>query len=368
MNDFGNKAIFNFEDDEGSKFDIKTLKEICVEDTENFFRVAMNYWYMKTFVGKESMHDLKGFLKTIKSALTLTINTNKWMQEKTKQAAQLKLNKMLNYIASPSEIKDDNQLDDYYKYTGTISNENYAYAFKKMSKWIKHDELTKLRETSDKEVALPSEVNAFYSHYDNKIQILIGFLSPPNFYAGAPLAVNVPAIGSTIGHEITHGFDNKGSKFDSTGIKHNWWDKRTQKQYESKVKCFVDQYSKYVEPKTGKTVNGNITIGENIADNGAIHQAFTAYKIYAALKHPEKDLKLPGEMSRFTKDQLFFIAYANTFCSDHSIRWINYALTDVHAPDDSRVIVPLQNSQEFAKAFNCKKGSRMNPEEKCVLW
>ncbi|RWS28084.1 hypothetical protein B4U80_05271, partial [Leptotrombidium deliense] len=350
------------------KVDEKALKTSCATDTERFFRVALNYWYMKTVLGKDAMHDLKGFMKTIKAALTLTINTNKWMQEKTKQAAQLKLNKMLNYIASPSEIKSDDELDEFYKQTGFISNENYVYDYKKMSKWVKYDELRKLTETSDNEVSVPSEVNSYYSPYDNKIQILTGFLSPPNFYPGAPLAINVPAIGSTIGHEITHGFDDTGSQYDAKGIKHNWWDKKTQRQYKNKVDCFVRQYSAYIEPKTGRHINGRKTVGENIADNGAIHQTYTAYKIYAALKHPEKDLKLPNEMSKFTKDQQFFISYANTYCGDHAKSWMYEQLQDEHSPDDARVIVPLQNSEEFSRAFNCPIGSPMNPEKKCILW
>ncbi|RWS28085.1 hypothetical protein B4U80_05272 [Leptotrombidium deliense] len=325
---FGSKAIYNWDEDDEANIDKEKLKKSCSAETEKFFRVAINYWYMKTELGEESMRQLKGFMKTIRAALTLTINTNKWMEEKTKQQAQLK-----------------------------------------MSKWAKHDELLKLRETSNREIAVPSEVNAYYSPYDNKIQILIGFLSPPNFYPGAPLAVNVPAIGSTIGHEVTHGFDDTGSQFDSKGVKHNWWDKRTERNYQDRVDCFVKQYSEFKDPRMLKyPIDGNNTIGENIADNGAIHQAFTAYKIYAALKHPENDLKLPNKMSQFTKDQLFFISYANTYCNDHSKLMMAFQALDVHSPDIARVIVPLQNSEQFAKAFQCKVGSRMNPRNKCILW
>ncbi|RWS12281.1 peptidase family M13-like protein, partial [Leptotrombidium deliense] len=112
-----------------------------------------------------------------------------------------------------------------------------------MSKWIKIDELRQLRETSDNLLTII-----------NRPEILIGFLTPPNYYPGAPLAVNVAAIKSTIGHEVTHGFDTSGSKYDSKGIKRNWWDRKTLEEYKSKVDCFIKQYSEYVEPKTGMKV------------------------------------------------------------------------------------------------------------------
>ncbi|RWS23538.1 hypothetical protein B4U80_07494, partial [Leptotrombidium deliense] len=384
VEEFGEKAINNYELIENGTINVEKLKEACTQSTEVFFRVAINYWYMKTILGKNSMKELNDFLSHIKAALTLTINTNEWMNDKTKLEAQLKLNKMLDFIASPSNINNDSELNEFYRNTGFISSENYVHAFKKMSKWIKYDKLKSLRDTEEKKVQPPSEVNAYYSPYDNKIgelrvpklkliliilEILIGYLSPPNFYPNAPISVNTAAIGSTIGHEVTHGFDNTGAQYNYKGIKRNWWDSKTLKRYESKVNCFKKQYSAFVEPTSGKHLNGTKTVGENIADNGGLRQTYTAYKMYAALKHPEKDLKLPLGMSKFSKEQLFFIAYANTYCNDHSALYNEHLiLNDEHPPDVARVIIPLQNSEQFSKAFKCKEGSRMNPAKKCILW
>ncbi|RWS22776.1 neprilysin-11-like protein, partial [Leptotrombidium deliense] len=311
-------ALIEFE----KKFASIEQQSEAADTGENFVLSIeeMQNQYKDTELGDQSIKEVNGFLRTIKDSLTLTINTNKWMDEETKQNAQLKLNRMLSYIASPSQVKNDEELDEFYK------------------------------------------------HLSFQLEILIGILLKPHFYLGAPLAINMAAIGSAVGHEITHGFDNTGSQYDEQGLKQNWWDKQTQRHYGTKVNCFIRQYSNYVEPKTGKHVDGNLTVGENIADNGGLHNAFNAYKIYGALKHPETDLKLPNQMSRFTKDQLFFIAYGNAFCSDNSKAYTNLALTDVHSPDDARVMLPLQNSKEFSKAFNCKQGSRMNPVNKCILW
>ncbi|RWS18477.1 neprilysin-like protein [Leptotrombidium deliense] len=131
------------------------------------------------------------------------------------------------------------------------------------------------------------------------------------YYESAPIAMNFAGIGFIIGHEITHGFDHRGSTFDEKGKMLNWWKNETREKFEERVECFKQQYSQYTEPVTGKKLNGSLTVGDDIADNGGLKQAYTAYKIYAATTDQSMDLKLPSKMYRFTKDQLFFISYAN---------------------------------------------------------
>ncbi|RWS26503.1 hypothetical protein B4U80_00351 [Leptotrombidium deliense] len=215
----------------------------------------------------------------------------------------------------------------------------------------------------------PTVVNAFYTPNENKIEISTGILQPPNYFPNAPLAVNFGGIGTVIGHEITHGFDEEGSLYDHKGEQKKWWKIETWKLYKQKVNCFIKQYSEYVDPLTGIKINGKRTVGDNIADNGGVHQAFKAYKTYSALTSPEQDLKLPLQMSRFSKDQLFFIAFANTYCHNNGPLFTEQMLKeDEHSPPDARVMVPLMNSLYFSKAFNCSADSRMNPANKCVLW
>ncbi|RWS25099.1 hypothetical protein B4U80_05415, partial [Leptotrombidium deliense] len=217
--------------------------------------------------------------------------------------------------------------------------------------------------------------------------VKVGILNQPFYYHNAPIAVNFGSIGYVLGHEILHGFDNEGAEHDYKGHKKMWWSNETWEVYQKKVKCFVDQYSDFVEPVTGLKVNGTLTTGENIADNGGLFQSFVvrnvnfidhpqlnfynlkAYKMYGALSSLGLDKRLPLEMSRYTKDQIFFISFANTYCNNDSPDFIRDALvTDEHSPFYARVIVTLQNSKHFSDTFKCKVGSKMNPNKKCILW
>ncbi|RWS24373.1 membrane metallo-endopeptidase-like 1 isoform X2 [Leptotrombidium deliense] len=304
---------------------------------------------------------------------------------------------MLNYIASPEWIANDTDVDALYEncFEKDFEMEKSCFAIKPsctketvinlphISPPI-HNHL----QDANGLIIKPSVINAYYRPSENKIckrcflakipneqiififtDILTSVLQPPYYYADAPLAVNFGGIGTVIGHEITHGFDVHGSRFDATGQPRNWWANQTMVRFQEKVKCFVKQYSDYVEPLTGGNVDGDLTIKDNIADNGGLHQSYEAYKTYSAIKHPEKDLKLPLAMSRFTTEQLYFISFANTYCANFKKEFAEQLLkTDEHAPFTARVIVTLSNSKEFSKAFKCKEGSRMNPKEKCEIW
>ncbi|RWS31080.1 neprilysin-11-like isoform X2 [Leptotrombidium deliense] len=367
LNEFGARTIFQYHNKNNRTTD-SLIRRKCYEVTEDYFKVAINYWFVKTKLTTEATDEVKSFLTELKSALTLTLQNNDWMDDETKMHAQMKLNKMLTFVALPSEIKSDDDLDKIYAETGFISSENYVNAFKKMLKWRKQTELLKLREEWKEDVYSPSDVNAYYTATENKIEILSGFLFPPNYYRKAPLAVNFASIGSTMAHEITHGFDAEGSNYDHKGELKNWWDSKTHQTYEEKVKCFIDQYSDFKHAFINSSINGRRTVSENIADNGALHQSFQAYKMHSAIRNADQDLRLPKKMSKYSKEQLFFIALASTYCSNHSRAFDDDIMKDEHAPDIARVIVPLSNSHEFSKAFRCKVGTKMNPEKKCILW
>ncbi|RWS19029.1 peptidase family M13-like protein, partial [Leptotrombidium deliense] len=200
---------------------------------------------------------------------------------------------MLNYIAAPTWIENEQQLDAYYDEIGYISTDNYYSAYKQMAKWSRLAELRELKGDSNKLAFSPTVINAFFYSRYNKIVLTSGILHPPFYNPSAPVVMNFGGIGTVIGHEITHGFDDQGSQYDETGRWANWWRNDTRENYEERVKCFELQYSRQVEPVTGKKVNGTLTIGDNIADNGGIKQAFKAYKIYTATKEQAMDLKLP---------------------------------------------------------------------------
>jgi len=180
--------------------------------------------------------------------------------------------------------------------------------------------------------------------------------------------LNYGAIGSVVGHELTHAFDNDGRFYDADGNQNNWWTDNDEEDFEQFSQCFVNQYNNityYINNEPYK-VNGERTLDEVIADNGGIARAYDAWQMTLS-KHPEQasehNKRLPG-FSDFTFDQLFFINFAQSHCSIIA----NEAKTDGHPRGNARVNGLVSNSLQFAKAFHCSPNSPMNPEQKCLIW
>lgn len=185
------------------------------------------------------------------------------------------------------------------------------------------------------------------------------------FHPERPKYMNYAAIGSIIGHEITHGFDDEGSQFDSQGNLVDWWQEETKEAYLEKARCIIEQYGNFTEPQTELSVNGINTQGENIADNGGIKEAFLAYKSYVEKNGEEQ--KLPN--LSYTTRQLFWISAAQSWCSvSRPERTKLEIILDPHSPEIFRVNGPLGNMKEFSEDFQCSAESRMNPELKCDVW
>ena len=178
--------------------------------------------------------------------------------------------------------------------------------------------------------------------------------------------MNYGGIGTVIGHEITHGFDNVGRKYDKYGNLKQWWDQKIIDNFNEQARCMVNQYSSYVVPEANMTIKGNLTLGENIADNGGLKQSYRAYQRWV-LDQGKEEPKLPG--LDLTNNQLFFISFAQQWCMNMNRQAAQYLiLRDTHSPNQFRVIGTLQNSEEFATAFSCPRKSYMNPEKKCSVW
>ena len=237
----------------------------------------------------------------------------------------------------------------------------------------------------------PQTVNANYEPTQNKFIVPAGVLNPVFFYKtpGIPDLINFAAIGTVIGHELTHGFDDQGAQYDEYGNLHNWWNNATMTEFDKRTKCLVDQYNAYPGPKfqrewcflndlfyvsfnlteysVGLNVQGDLTLGENIADNGGIRASYQAYKtmLEAGLLNEPKMIGFED----LSSDQLFYIGFGQVWCSSYTkAARVKDFLDNPHSPIQFRVIGPLSNSPEFAKAFNCPTGSNMNPSKKCVVW
>ncbi|KAK1932304.1 Membrane metallo-endopeptidase-like 1 [Phytophthora citrophthora] len=203
-----------------------------------------------------------------------------------------------------------------------------------------------------------ASINAYYSPYNNQIVFPIGIMQSPFFDPHTSTAQMFGALGVVVGHEITHGFDNSGSNFDANGNWNAWWTSLTATEFELRAQCMIDQYSSfYTEAEDEEDlipVDGKMTLGENIADNGGLHMAFNAYR---------------NRESSSDDDQLFFLSYAQTWCGKQRDEFaVDSYITNVHATGEARVNGAAMNSKAFATAFNCPSDSPMNPSDKCILW
>ncbi|VDO82054.1 unnamed protein product [Haemonchus placei] len=194
-----------------------------------------------------------------------------------------------------------------------------------------------------------------------------GIMQFPFLTLGVPNYITYGMVGAVIGHEVSHAFDDQGGRYDELGNLNDWWDTETAEKFTEKTRCFVRQYSSVKVAEAGIHLNGQLSLGENIADNGGVKTAFNAYKAWRSNTSMEEPA-LPG-FQNFTSEQMFFLAYANNWCSVvRPKHYVQIIMTDVHAPSKYRATIPLQNRIEFAQAFNCARGTPMNPEKKCQVW
>eukprot|EP00111_Clytia_hemisphaerica_P020438 TCONS_00060230-protein len=288
-----------------------------------------------------------------------------WMDDITKMSAQHKAEAIIQKIGYPEYILKPKELDESYKGLD-FSETDYFLNVLTDQRWSIHNSLTQLRKPVDvrKWYMTPPTVNAYYEPTENEIVFPAGILQPPYFQSNYPKSVNFGMMGSIIGHEITHGFDNNGRQYDKHGnFVSSWWSASVVDEYKKKAKCFVDEYSKFKE--AGKNIRGNETLGENIADNGGLKAAYRAYKEYTRSSGDEK--RLPGV--NLNNDQAFFVSFAQSWCTEELNQvLIHQVETDVHSPAIERVRGSVQNNRDFARVFNCPVGSHMNPKEKCEIW
>jgi len=205
-------------------------------------------------------------------------------------------------------------------------------------------------------------VNAYYDPQRNQMVFPAGIMQPPFYGINQGLAVNAGAIGMVVGHELTHGFDDEGSQFDAKGNLAGWWTSAASDRFKTKISCVEKQYSAYVA-LPGLHVNGALTLGENIADNGGLKLAFEAYR---ALRSSAKEAVVADGLS---EDQQFFLGFAQGWCSVYRPDFERMVVqTNPHSPPRFRVRGPLTNMPQFGDAFACKVGSPMRPTNTCSVW
>uniref|UniRef100_A0A183V478 Neprilysin n=1 Tax=Toxocara canis TaxID=6265 RepID=A0A183V478_TOXCA len=338
----------------------------CVTRINSLMPMATSSIYVRKNFDHEAKRQVEEMIELIMEAFVEILDTEDWLTPNTKSFAKEKVDTMSKKIGYPDYLNDSSSVDKEYRYYKVFEGDYYRTKFQFYEMYQK-DILERITMKVDRErwVAGAALVNAFYSPNTNEIIFPAGILQPVFYDKNFPHSMNFGGIGVVIGHEITHGFDDRGRLYDNLGNIRQWWDNATVEKFESKAQCIEDQYSAYILDQISMRINGRSTKGENIADNGGLKQAYRAYKKYEKT-HPAYP-RLPGV--NLTNDQLFFLNYAQIWCGTMNDKEaVRKLRTSEHSPGPIRVKGPLSNSEDFAAAFNCPSGSPMNPQHKCRVW
>lgn len=324
---------------------------------------ALGQLYVAQYFPPEAKERADHLVQNVMAALKQRIENLDWMSPETKKKALEKWSKFLPKIGYPEEWRSWQGL--------TISPDNY-YANLEAAQKFNHDyDIAKIGKPTDRKEwgMTPQTVNAYYNPSDNTINFPAAILQPPFFYANGDDAINYGGIGAVIGHEASHGFDDQGSQFDGNGNLENWWTKTDREKFDARARKLVDQFNGYapLADHPDKTVNGKLTLGENIADLGGLNIAYDALQM-ALKNHPaEAKEKIDG----YTEDQRFFMNWARVWRGNiREKRQLVLLNADPHAPAKFRAIGAPSNMPAFAQAFECKAGDKMvRPADKQVnIW
>lgn len=341
----------------------------CVDNAAGSFSLAVGSLYVKRYFKQDAKRTALDMVNGIREEMYKILSSVDWMDESTKTNAIEKARSMVNHIAYPDELLDNQKLLEFYEKLD-INPEEYYKSLLNLTRFGTDYSFSKLRDPVNKTDWIthsrPAVVNAFYNSLENSIQFPAGILQHAFFSNDRPIYLNYGAIGFVIGHEITHGFDDQGRQFDKNGNLVDWWDPMTKQRYLEKAKCIIDQYGNYTVEEVNLKLNGINTQGENIADNGGIKEAYLAYNAWTK-KHGIEP-RLPG-LQDYTPQQMFWVSAANVWCSKYRPESLKLRITTgFHSPGRFRVIGPFSNQEEFARDFRCPLGSKMNPTTKCKVW
>ncbi|OQW50313.1 MAG: hypothetical protein A4S09_00530 [Proteobacteria bacterium SG_bin7] len=330
--------------------------EVCVGSVDGALGEALGEAFVNKTFGAEGKRRVLEMVNTIYSAFEANLTSLDWLDSETRTKAAEKLHKFITKMGYPDTYRN---YDDLKLTHNFLKNE-----FNVSANEVRFD-LEKIGKPVDKSQwgMSPSTVNAYYSSSWNEIVFPAGILQTPFFGLNFSDAANYGAIGSVIGHEISHGFDSGGSQFDGNGNLVDWWTKSSAANFKEKSQCIVNQYGQY-KVGNGTPIDGDLTKTENIADNGGLKIAYLAYE--RAAKEKVKEV-----IQGYNGHQRFFLSFAQSWCGKSTPEYADtHAKTNEHADAKYRVIGSLVNLPAFANAFSCKEGSKMAPvaKDRCTLW
>ena len=320
----------------------------AVATVSGVFGEAIGKLYVAKYFPESSKQHMIRLVKNLQEALGQRIQEATWMSAATKAQAKDQLDNFIVKIGYPDKWRDYSglQIDDKLSLYANMQNIN---------EFLLQDELNrKVNKPVDKMEwgMTPQTINAYYNPTTNEICFPAAILQPPFFDPNADDAVNYGGIGAVIGHEMSHGFDDQGSQFDKTGNQRDWWTAQDKKNFQERSKVLVDHFGK-VEVVNGKKVNGQLTLGENIGDNGGLNIAFRALQ-NSMKKKPLKTL------DGFTPEQRFFLSWARVWAGNARPEYLEYLITvDPHSPNMARVNAALPEIDAWYDAFKIKKGDKL---------
>ncbi|KAI6232870.1 Phosphate-regulating neutral endopeptidase [Aphelenchoides fujianensis] len=360
-----------------------TRDQDCFDEIRRSFPLVVDHLYVRQFVSNRSQLGATRVMDKLREGFAGVLRGEKWMDESTKAYAIRKLGQMKEVVAAVDVAKKRKLLDERYKGLSLSSADKFAQMATKVriaKGQLKYAVLVQSGLSLYDPSRAAGSTSPVHLYEENKLFIPGSVLQAPFFDLALPASVTYGALGFLIGQAMGHGFDKKGGKYDANGLKRTWWSKQTKKQFKAERQCLVNAYGQHVDSTTGQRVDGQRTLKENAADAAGIRAAFAAYRAYAngaQLAH------VPG-YAKYTADQTFFLGFSTAssflslYCLLRCLQMMCASLdpkyaadlhaSDPHAPSEFRVDVVLQNMPEFAAAFNCRAGTKMNPKSKCSPW
>jgi putative endopeptidase len=330
----------------------------CTKQVDDDLGELLGQSYVKARFAGDAKSRAIDLTRSVLGAMRAELDELPWMDDPTRAAAKQKLDKMAYLVGFP---------DTWRRYAFEIKRTDYAGNLASATRWELARQLAKIGKPVDRldwDMSPPT-VDASYNPFLNEIALPAGQLQAPFFGQAFHPAVNFGSTGGgTIGHEMTHGFDDEGSQFDADGNLREWWSKPTRDKFAAATQCVVDQYARYeAVPKVH--LNGKLTAGENIADNGGVKLAFQAYQRWKTQQKPPP----PAMVEGYTDDQLYFMAYGQSWCSKATAEQLeNNAHANPHSPPMWRVNGVIVNQPGFGAAFRCAANTPMNPAKRCAVW
>jgi endothelin-converting enzyme/putative endopeptidase len=331
----------------------------CVHATDEALGEALGEKYVDVTFGAEGKARMLKMVDALEKSLDQDIQQLSWMSEVTKKQAKVKLDAIRNKIGYPDVWRDYSSL--------TIERGDLIGNFLRANEFEAKRQIAKIGKPLDRKEwgMTPPTVNAYYSPPLNEIVFPAGILQPPFFDKRMDDAVNMGGIGVVIGHELTHGFDDQGRKYDPQGNLRDWWTEQDGKEFEKRAGCVATEYGNFVAVDD-LNLNGKLTLGENTADNGGARIALAALKQMIA---QDKTGKAAEKIDGYTPEQRFFLGFGRVWCEKRRPEFSRMLVkVDPHSPGKYRVNGVVQNMPEFQKAWGCKAGQPMVAENACHVW